>query len=240
MKISLKILLVVFFCLRNDGVFVMAKSFAAKDTLNDNKVEFLNNLPSRYPFKITISESIDPINNEVNLYFDGFVAMGPPPPPSSYKLGICIVMPDSLIISHRSQYNKKGLFEILEAYYDFANDPSNNFPRDELKINGLGKMLVPRIKFDIYINAGKKTTWELWRTYYTVLDNIYLLYDKKRNVIANDFYNSDFGLLSHVKKESIIKYRPMDITIIFNLKCAPVISTPIDEHEFFNIEMPGW
>ena len=218
----------------------MAKSFTAKDTLYDNKVEFLNNFPSRYPFIITISESIDTINNEVNLYFDGFVAMGPPPPPSSYQLEICIVCPDSLIISHRSQYNKKDLFEILEAYYDFANDPSNNFPSDELKINGLGKMLVPWIKFDIYINAGKITTWELWRTYYTVLDNIFMLYEKKRNIIANDFYNSDFELLSHLEKESIIKYRPLNVSVIFNRRCAPVKTKPIDEHEFFEIEKPCW
>jgi hypothetical protein len=237
MKISLYIILVVFLCLKNHKGCAIEKT---KDTLNDNKVEFLNNLTSNYPFIINITETIDSINNEVNLYFDGFVAMGPPPPPSSHQMEICIINPDSLIVIHRALGNQKSLFEKLEAYFDFADNPSVNYPRIELEINGFGKTMVPEIKFILYISSGKKTTWKLWKTCYSVLDNIFLLYEKKRNAIANDYYNKEFSLLSHVEKESIIKYCPLDITIIFNLKCESVSSTPADEHEFFQKETMGW
>jgi hypothetical protein len=158
-----------------------------------------------------IIEHLDTVTNEVNISVVPMIV--PQPPGGRFNFDICIYNTDSLLIAGDIFVKPFEIQTYLEDYYNYGDTVSEGFPVFPDEIDAFGQD-IPKIVFSIGIN--RVATLDQWKTLFILLDEIFELYDRKREILAQRFFETDFNVLTPEQKQIVLKHRPLDICIFFD------------------------
>ena len=158
-----------------------------------------------------IIEHLDTVTNEIKISIVPMIVPGPPG--GRFNFDICIYNADSLLIAGNIFVSPFEIHTYLEEYYNYGDTVSKGFPVFPDEIDAFGQD-IPKIVFSIGIN--RFATLDQWRTFFSLLDKIFAMYDRKRANLAQRFFETDFNVLAPEQKQIVLKYRPLDICIFFD------------------------
>jgi hypothetical protein len=203
-------------------LFVFTSIVCFSSVLGARNLEYITQKDNSWVPPHYIYDYFDTVSNEVNIIV--FPLTEPGPPGGRFHFDICVFNADSLLMNGNVFISPIEIYTYLEDYYNYADTVSEGFPIHQFKTDAFGQN-IPGIIFSVGIN--RFPTLCQWRTFFNLLDNIFELYDKKREILAQRFFETGFNVLTPEQKQIVIKHRPLDIRIFFG-DCIYYNLNPVD------------